>query len=66
MTDLPLHILTDAGFTREEADGIVAALLKGTDLHGEPTNGEPINIDDSPESKKEALEKFNMAVAGDF
>ena len=65
MTDLPLHILTDAGFTKEEADTIVESLVQGVDLHGEPTPESPIDIDNLPLSKKEALERFNMAVAAD-
>ncbi|WP_157408240.1 hypothetical protein [Actinoplanes sp. N902-109] len=62
---MPLHILTDAGFTREEADAIVDALVKGTDLHGGPTDGSELNIDQLPPAKKDALERFNMAVAAD-
>ena len=65
MAELPLNILTDAGFTTEEANSIVEALLKGVDLHGDDANANRINIDDLPPSKKEALERFNMAVAGD-
>lgn len=65
MSDLPLHILTDAGFTSQEADSIVDALIKGTDLHAEAAPSHPVNIDDLPTGKKEALERFNLAVAAD-
>ena len=62
MADLPLHILTDAGFTTAEANLIVEALVKGVDLH---TDTHPVKIEELSAEKKEALERFNMAVAGD-
>jgi ATP-dependent protease Clp ATPase subunit len=66
MADLPLNILTDAGFTADEANSIVEALVKGTDLHIAESNAHSINIDDLPAEKKEALERFTMATAADF
>ena len=62
MADLPLHLLTDAGFTTDEANSIVDALVKGVDLH---TDTHPIKIENLSDEKKEALERFNMAVAAD-
>ncbi|MFF5172789.1 hypothetical protein ACFY3U_09170 [Micromonospora sp. NPDC000089] len=65
MTELPLHILTEAGFTSEEANSIVDALLKGVDLHdGGAGPGSP-DIDALSPEKKDALERFNIAVAAD-
>ncbi|WP_405093883.1 hypothetical protein OG767_14495 [Micromonospora sp. NBC_01392] len=65
MAELPTHILTDAGFTTDEADAIVKALVAGDNLHGDTNAAEPINIDDLPPEKKEALDRFNLAVAAD-
>ena len=60
-----MNILTDAGFTTDQANAIVNALVTGKNLHGEPNDDEPINIDDLPPEQKEALDRFNIAVAGD-
>jgi hypothetical protein len=62
MAELPLYLLTDAGFTTEEANSIVDALVQGTDLH---SDDHPIKIENLSTEKKEALERFNMAVAAD-
>ena len=64
MTDLPLDILTDAGFTREEANDIVDHLLKGVDEH-DPDGPDRIDVEALPPAKKEALTRFTMAVAAD-
>ncbi|WP_328338583.1 hypothetical protein [Micromonospora sp. NBC_00421] len=66
MTELPTNILTDAGFTADEADAIVQGLVQGIDLHQDTQRTHSINIDELPPEKKEALERFNMAVAADF
>jgi hypothetical protein len=60
MAELPTDILTDAGFTAEEAEAVVQGLVQGIDLHRDP-----INIDELPPVKKDALERFTMAVAAD-
>jgi hypothetical protein len=65
MAEIPTHILTDAGFTPDEADSIVQALIEGTDLHQDEQKTHAVNIDDLSVEKKEALEHFNMAVAAD-
>ncbi|GAA2552690.1 hypothetical protein GCM10010435_23770 [Winogradskya consettensis] len=65
MAELPTHILTDAGFTSDEAEGVVQALLHGVNLHESSERTHSVNIDDLPDDKKEALERFNMAVAAD-
>lgn len=65
MAELPTNILTDAGFTPEEADDIVQGLLKGTDLHQDEARTHSVNIDELSPEKKKALERFNMAVAAD-
>ena len=64
MAELPMNILTDAGFTTDEADAIVQALLKGVNLHQSGSGG-AVDIDALPPEKQEALERFNMAVAAD-
>ena len=66
MTELPMNILTDAGFTTDEADAIVEGLVHGIDLHQDAQRTHSINIDELAPEKKEALERFNMAVAADF
>ena len=66
MTELPTNILTDAGFTGDEADAIVQGLVQGIDLHQDTQQSHSINIDELPPGKKEALERFNMAVAANF
>lgn len=65
MPELPMNILTDAGFTSDEANAIVDALVKGKNLHGESNDSERINIDELPAEKKVALDRFNLAVAND-
>jgi hypothetical protein len=65
MAELPTNILTDAGFTSDEADAIVQGLLKGTDLHQDEQRTQSVNIDELSPEKKDALERFNMAVAAD-
>ena len=65
MAELPTNILTDAGFTADEADAIVQGLIQGIDLHQDTQRTHSINIDELSPEKKEALERFNMAVAGD-
>lgn len=60
-----MNILTDAGFTSDEADAIVQGLLHGIDLHQDKERTHSLNIDELPPEKKEALERFNMAVAAD-
>jgi hypothetical protein len=65
MAELPTNILTDAGFTADEADAIVQGLVQGIDLHQDQQGTHSFNIDELPPAKKEALERFNMAVAGD-
>ena len=65
MAEIPRNILTDAGFTEDEVDAVVQGLIHGTDLHQETQDSGTINIDELPPEKKDALERFNMAVAGD-
>ena len=65
MAELPTHILTDAGFTADEADAVVQGLLQGIDLHQDEQRTHSINIDELPPEKKEALERFNVAVSAD-
>jgi hypothetical protein len=64
MADLPLHILTDAGFTDAEAREVVNRLIEGVDTH---TPGEPerIDVESLPPQKQEALTRFTQAVAAD-
>ncbi|WP_229402243.1 hypothetical protein [Micromonospora okii] len=66
MTDLPLHILTDAGFTPDEAKSIVDHLIDGVDTHDDRSETNRIDVEALPPEKKAALEKFNLAVAADF
>jgi hypothetical protein len=65
MPELPMNILTDAGFTTDEANAVVEALVQGKNLHGEPDDSEPITIEGLSAEKREALDRFNLAVAAD-
>ena len=65
MTELPLHILTDAGFTAEEADSVVRHLVDGVDLHDGRPETDRLDVEALPPAKKEALQAFTMAVAAD-
>lgn len=60
-----MNILTDAGFTAAEADSIVRGLVHGVDLHQDEQQTHAVNIDELSAEKKDALERFNMAVAAD-
>ncbi|MEU6073328.1 hypothetical protein [Micromonospora sp. NPDC047074] len=66
MSDLPLHILTDAGFTTDEADSIVEHLKNGVDTHDGRSETDRIDVESLPPEKKEAIDQFNLAVAADF
>ncbi|MEU7931859.1 hypothetical protein [Micromonospora echinofusca] len=66
MSDLPLHILTDAGFTTDEANSIVDHLLKGVGTHDGRAETDRIDVEALPPEKKAAIDKFNLAVAADF
>ncbi|MER7334865.1 MULTISPECIES: hypothetical protein [unclassified Micromonospora] len=66
MSELPLHILTDAGFTPDEANSVVDHLIKGVDTHDGKSETDRIDVEALPPEKKEAIDKFNMAVAADF
>jgi hypothetical protein len=65
MTALPLEILTDAGFTPAEADSVVRHLLAGVDEHDDRPETDRIDVEALPAEKKEALQRFTMAVAAD-
>jgi hypothetical protein len=65
MKELPLDILTDAGFTAEEADSVVQHLLAGVDVHDGRSETDRIDVEALPQAKKEAIERFTMAVAAD-
>jgi hypothetical protein len=64
MTDLPLNILTDAGFTGAEARSIVDHLVQGVDMH-DPAGPDRLNIEGLPDAKKEAYTRFVEAVTPD-
>ncbi len=64
MTDLPLNILTDAGFTGTEARSIVDHLIQGVDMH-DPAGPDRLDIEDLPAAKKEAYTRFVEAVTPD-
>jgi len=65
MAEIPRNILTDAGFTEGEVDMIIQGLVQGIDLHEDGAGAGAVNIDELSPVKKEALERFNMAVAAD-
>lgn len=65
MAELPLHILTDAGFTAAEADAVARHLLAGVNLHDDRPETDRIDVEALPAEKKEAIEHFTMAVAAD-
>ncbi|QLQ36693.1 hypothetical protein [Micromonospora robiginosa] len=60
-----MNILTDAGFTAAEADAVVRGLMQGVDLHQDRPGADAVNIDALSQEKREALDRFNLAVAGD-
>lgn len=65
MADLPLHLLTDAGFTPDEANGIVKHLIQGVDLHDDAPETDRLDVEALPPEKKDAVQRFTLAVAGD-
>ena len=64
MADLPLTILTDAGFTEAEARQVVDHLVKGVDMH-DPAGPDRLNIEALPPAKKDAYTRFVEAVTPD-
>ncbi|MEW2378487.1 hypothetical protein AB0883_20600 [Micromonospora sp. NPDC047812] len=66
MSELPLHILTDAGFTTDKANSIVNHLVKGVDTHDGRSETDRIDVEALPPEKKAAIDTFNVAVAADF
>jgi hypothetical protein len=64
MTDLPLSILTDAGFTEAEAHGIVDHLIQGVDTHN-PDGPDRIDVEALPPAKKDAYTRFVEATTPD-
>jgi hypothetical protein len=65
MSDLPLHLLTDAGFTPAEADSVVQHLINGVEVNDDNSSTNRIDVESLPLQKKEALEAFTLAVAAD-
>ena len=65
MTELPLQILTDAGFTAEEADSVVRHLKAGVNLHDDRPQTDRIDVEALPPEKKDAVDRFTKAVAAD-
>jgi hypothetical protein len=65
MSELPMHILTDAGFSDAEAQSVVRHLVSGVDLHDGSPETDRLDVESLPQAKKDALEKFTMAVAAD-
>ena len=64
MSELPLHILTDAGFTEAESRSIVDHLIQGTDAHA-PSGPERIDVEGLPPGQREAYERFVEATTAD-
>ncbi|MEU4570672.1 hypothetical protein [Micromonospora sp. NPDC023956] len=64
MNDLPLNILTDAGFTTDEANRIVDRLVQGVDSRTDE-GPDRIDVESLPPEKQEALSRFTLAVAAD-
>jgi hypothetical protein len=65
MTELPLNILTDAGFTTDEAESIVDHLVQGVDTHDERSETDRIDVEALPPEKRAAIERFTLATAAD-
>ena len=65
MSDLPLHILTDAGFTPAEADSVVQHLINGVEVNDDNSSTNRIDVESLPPQKREAMEAFTLAVAAD-
>ncbi|MFI5835719.1 hypothetical protein ACIA5A_18775 [Micromonospora sp. NPDC051300] len=53
------------GFTAAEADAVVRGLVQGVDLHQDRPDADAVNIDERSPEKRAALDRFNLAVAGD-
>jgi hypothetical protein len=64
MTDLPVNILTDAGFTEAEARSIVDHLVNGVDMH-DPAVPDRLDIEALPPAKKEAYTRFVETTTAD-
>jgi hypothetical protein len=64
MADLPLNILTGAGFTDAEAHSIVDHLIQGVDTH-DPAGPDRLDIEALPPAKKDAYTRFVEAVTPD-
>ncbi len=65
MTELPLHILTDAGFTSAQADSVVRHLKAGVNLHDDRPETDRIDVESLPLEQRAALDRFTKAVATD-
>lgn len=65
MTELPLHILTDAGFSTAEAESVVRHLVAGVDEHDDRPETDRIDVESLPPEKQDAFQRFTMAVAAD-
>ena len=64
MANLPLGILTGAGFTEAEAREIADRLIQGVDENN-PAGPDRLNIEELPLIKKEAYEQFVEATTAD-
>ena len=60
-----MHILTDAGFTPEEADSVVQHLIDGVETHDDNSATNRIDVESLPAPKREAIQNFTLAVAAD-
>lgn len=65
MADLPLHLLTDAGFTPEQADAVVRHLKAGVNLHDDRPETDRIDVESLPPEQRAAFDRFTKAVAAD-
>ena len=63
MENLPFDILTDAGFTTDEAHSVAQHLLAGVDLHTDDEKTDPIDLEAMSPGRREAVQRFTMAVA---
>lgn len=65
MTELPLHLLTDAGFTHDQANAVVRHLKAGVNLHDDSPETDRLDVESLPPEQRAALDRFTKAVAAD-
>ena len=65
MSELPMDILTDAGFTPAQADSVVRHLKAGVNTHDDRPETERLDLESLPPEQRAAIDRFTKAVAAD-